>query len=367
MTNLAVKLSLSMASIMIISGCSYSSDELFPSLFTGDTQEEMSVQSSSDDVIPGLGSGNFEPVSVSEGNNTGTFVGQKVVTFRNELAQVQASIRANNEQLQQIRASVINNALQYHKVVGNIEAKLQVGTTPGNPMMYQMLQAAQNNVQVMNTNTMALSQLAQKVSSDTANTTYLADSIRAAYNISGAVDEDHRQLRILEGETNQTALIINSLLSEINNDVARQQQYIETAKNNISALGSAIKTGSYGVSNVPLNNVALGTYNNYSQSAGGSAVSGKPLMSIKFNKSKVDYKDALQKAVSSAKAKKANAMFNIVAISPAGGSQLSTAAAKNNATLVFQDMIDMGVGADRISLSARSGNVTSSEVQIFVK
>lgn len=354
-----------MASIMLISGCSYSSDDLFPSLFGSDAQEEMSVQDTSDATVPVLGSGNFEPVAVSEGNNTGTFVGQKVVTFRNELAQVQASIRANNAQLQQIRGSIINNALQYHKVVGNIEAKLQVGTTPGNPQMYQMLQAAQNNVQIMNANTMALSQLSQKVSSDTANTTYLSDSIRAAYNISGAVDEDHRQLRILEGETNQTSLVINSLLSEINNDAARQQQYIETAKNNIASLSNAIKVGSYGVSNVPMN--TLGN-SSYAPSASASAgVAGKPLFSVKFNKSKVNYKDGLKQAVKSAQAKKSNVIFDVVAISPAGGSQISTAAAKNNATLVFQDMIDMGVGADRINLSAKSGNVTSSEVQIFVR
>ncbi len=364
MAKLAVKLSLSMVSLAILSGCSYSSDELFPSLFGADAQDEMSIQDTSDATVPVLGSGNFEPVAVSEGNNTGTFVGQKVVTFRNELAQVQSSIRANNAQLQQIRGSIINNALQYHKVVGNIEAKLQVGTTPGNPQMYQMLQAAQNNVQVMNTNTMALSQLAQKVSSDTANTTYLSDSIRAAYNISGAVDEDHRQLRILEGETNQTSLIINSLLSEINSDVARQQQYIETAKNNIAALSNAIKVGSYGVSNVPLSSVNSGYAPVMSAPA---ATSGKPLFSVKFNKSKVNYKDGLKQAVKSAQAKKPNVIFDVVAISPVGGSQISTAAAKNNATLIFQDMIDMGVGADRINLSAKSGNVTASEVQIFVR
>lgn len=61
-------------------------------------------------------------------------------------------------------------------------------------------------------------------------------------------------------------------------------------------------------------------------------------------------------------------MFDVVAVSPAKGSQLSAAAAKNNATQIFQDMIEMGVGAEKINLSAKtSGDVTSSEVQIFVK
>ncbi len=144
MTKSAANLSLLMASLFVISGCAYSSDALFPSLFGSNEQEEFASSNDSDEnAIPGLGSTNFEPVKVSEGGNTGTFVGQKVVMFRTELAQLQNAIRINNGQLQQIRASVVNNALQYHKLIGMIEAKLQVGTTPGNPNMFSMLDGAQ--------------------------------------------------------------------------------------------------------------------------------------------------------------------------------------------------------------------------------
>ena len=241
-----------------------------------------------------------------------------------------------------------------------IEAKLQVGTTPGNPQMFSMLQNAQNNVQVMNANTNALTQLSARVSSDAANTTYLVDSIRAAYGISGAVDEDHRQLRVLENEANQTSILINSLLAEINNDIARQQQYIETAKNYIVDLSSSIKTGSYGVNNVPLGNAAAPAA--YGTAKSG-VHSGKPLFVAKFNKSDVKYKDGLKRAVSSAVSRKPGVMFDVVAVSPASGSHLSAANAKNNATKIFQEMIEMGVGADKINLSARTtADVTASEV-----
>ena len=258
MTKSATKLSLMMFAVFVMGGCSYSSDALFPSLFGSDEQENIASGSmeASEEAVPGLGSTNFEPIKISEGGNTGTFVGQKVVMFRSELTQLQSAIRSNNAQLQQIRASVINNALQYHKVVGMIEAKLQVGTTPGNPNMFAMLEGAQNNVQVMNSNTNALSQLAARVSADAANTDYLVDAIRASYSISGAVDEDHRQLRILENEANQTSILMNSLLNEVNSDIVRQKQYISTANDNIAGLASAIKVGSYGVNNVPLSTSA---------------------------------------------------------------------------------------------------------------
>ena len=361
MTKITVKMFLSSLAIFAASGCTYSSDALFPSLFGTDAQEDMAVQESvPEGAVPDLGSTNFEPVEIKEGSATGTLVGQKVVTFRSELSQLQTSISNNNAQLQQIRASVINNALQYHKVIGMIEAKLQVGTTPGNPQMFGMLQNAQNNIQVMNANANTLSQLAAKVSSDAANTDYLVDSIRAAYAISGAVDEDHRQLRILENEANQTSILMNSLLGEINSDILRQQQYIETAKENIVGLSEAIKTGSYGVNNVPLAGVD-------SQSRFGmqTGVSGNPLFVAKFNKPGVNYKEGLRQAVSSAVSKKPGVIFDVVAVSSAKG---SPAIAKNNATQIFQEMIDMGVGADKINLSARtSGSAETSEVQIFVR
>lgn len=367
MKKLAIKMSLSALSIMFISGCTYSSDALFPSLFGSDEQEN-SISNDNADVkdgdLPVLGSTNFEPLEISAGGNTGTFVGQKVATFRNELSQLQNSIRNQNAQLQKIRGSVINNALQYHKVIGMIEAKLQVGTTPGNPQMYGMLQSAQNNIQVMNANTNALGQLSSRVAADSANTTFLLDSIRAAYSVSGAVDEDHRQLHIMENEANQTSILISSLLSEVNNDISRQQQYISTAKTYLIDLDGAIKSGSYGVSNVPLSNTNLAPMN----VGNTSHAAGKPLFVAKFNKTGVKYKEGLKQAVNSAQAKKPSVMFEVVAVTPLNGNQLSTASAKNNATQIFQEMIDMGVGADKISLSAKnSAAATSAEVQIFVK
>ena len=368
MKNIAIRLSLASLSIFAFSGCTYSSDALFPSLVGMDSSQEIAVSDSNGKTadIPELGNTNFKPLEISQGGNTGTFVGQKVVSFRSELAQLQNAIRKHNEDLQKIRGSVINNALQYHKLIGTIEAKLQVGTTPGNPQMFNMLQGAQNNIQVMNANTIALNQLATRVSSDAAMTNYLLDSIRAAYSVSGAVDEDHRQLRILENETNQTSILIGSLLQEINSDAARQQQYIETARNYIVDLNSAIRAGSYGVNNVPLSSGV--SYNAPASFAKRSTSSGSPLFTAKFNKTDVKYHDGLKQAVSRAIEKKPGVMFEVVAVSPANGNALAKNSAQNNASQIFQDMIDMGVGAERISLSSKtSAAVNGAEVQIFVK
>lgn len=373
----AIKLSVVSMLALALSACAFSRDALFPSLVGSDYQEA-SVDPSSqnaavaDTTIPNLGTTSFEPIAVSKGGNTGTFVGQKVVSYRNDLTQLQGAIKTHNAELQKVRASIISNAQAYHKATGAMEAKLQVGTTPGNPQMYAMLQSAQNNIQVMNANAIALNQLSARVTSDATMTANLLASIRSSYVISGAVDEDHRQLRILENETNQTSILINSLLSEINLDAARQQQYVETAGSYLISLDSAIRQGNYGIgSTIDTSTVIPHTSATVARSssiAPASIGNGKPLFVAKFNRQDVDYKPALRSAVEGARSRKANVMFDVVAVSPASGNQISATNARNNANQIFQEIIAMGVGADKVTISARTNaSVTAPEVQIFVR
>jgi hypothetical protein len=151
------------------------------------------------------------------------------------------------------------------------------------------------------------------------------------------------------------------LLNEVNSDISRQKQYVNTASDTVVGLSSAIKVGSFGVNNVPL--YTGNTNSSFGGVAPASTVSSStPLFVAKFNKSDVKYQEGLKQAVSSALSKKPNVIFDVVAISPSTG---ASAVAKNNATQIFQEMIDMGVSAANINLSAKSGN--TSEVQIFVK
>ena len=364
MSNLT-KLS-SLLMVAALGGCTYSSDAIFPSLFGSDTQEQTLEERNAAEAGIVLGDTNFEPVNVSEVSNTGTFVGQKVVTFRSELSQLQNSIKNNNAELQKIRTSVVNNALQYHKTIATIEAKLQVGTTPGNPHMFDMLAQAQNNIQVMSTNSAALNQLSAKIAADTANTDYLVESIRSAYSISGAVDEDHRQLRVLENEAGQTSILMHSLLNEVNSDIARQQQYVDTANNNIAKLSDAIRVGSFGVSNVPLSRAPLAPITvgrNHQTMQAPAMVGGKPLFAAKFTSNNVNYKDGLKQAVGNAVAKKQDVIFDVVAVNT-----LQSNNAHDYASKVFQDIIAMGVSADRVNISSKTdAKASAPAVMVYVR
>ena len=348
-----------------LGGCTYSQDAIFPSLFGSDVQEQAAENQANAGIV--LGTTNFEPVNVSEVSNTGTFVGQKVMTFRSELSQLQNSIKTNNAELQKIRNSIINNALEYHKTIAEIETKLQVGTTPGNPHMFEKLAKAETNIQIMNTNSASLNQLSGKVSADTANTDYLVEAIRSAYSISGAVDEDHRQLRILENEAGQTSILMHSLLNEVNSDIVRQQQYVKTANLNISKLSDAIRVGSFGVNNAPLSKSPVLSLNETASAVSGAEVTAnvddRPLFAVRFAGKNVDYKEGLKKAVENAVAKKKDVIFDVVAVN-----KLKSSEANEYASNIFQEVVALGVTADRVNISSKVDiEAEYPSVMIFVR
>ena len=346
-----VKLSSVLMMTAVFGGCASSSDSVFPSLFGSDVQEQTLNEKNLAEADLSLGKTNFKPVYIADVKNTGTFVGQKVMSFHKELTQLQKSIKANNAELQELRTSVINNALQ-------------VGTTPGNPQMYEILSRAQNNIHTMSSNSAALNQLSTKVAADTANTDYLIEAIRSAYSISGAVDEDHRQLRVLENEASQTSVLMHSLMAEVNSDISHQQKYVDTANNNIASLSDAIRVGSYGVENPPLSTASYArTDNRTRETSALASVSGKPLFAVNFSSPSVNYKEGLKQAVSSATAKKQNVIFDVVAVNPVNG-----ASSQSYATKIFQDIVAMNVPAERVNLSSKTdAKASSPAVMVFVR
>ena len=57
---------------------------------------------------------------------------------------------------------------------------------------------AQQQLGTVNADIGRMNNLANRVSADAAMSSYLLEATRAAYGLSGAIDEDHRQLAVLE-------------------------------------------------------------------------------------------------------------------------------------------------------------------------
>ncbi|MCK5297166.1 MAG: hypothetical protein KAJ75_09785 [Alphaproteobacteria bacterium] len=371
---------LTIITAVALCGCSFASDALFPSLSGDETAESIPITSVANesfsvdtaDATPVMGSTNFKPLTVTPGNRTGTFVGKKVVTFRTELWQLQETIRRRNTELQSIRNKSAEDTRKYHEIGAFINARLQLGTTPGNPKMRSKWRGAQRQIQLMSNNVAMMNQLATQVASDSAMTAYLLDSIRAAYNISGAVDEDHHQLRILEDETNQTAVLIERLLNELNHDISRQQQYLNNEDNNLKTLAMAIKNGQlYGAS--ISNAIESATQeiggNSFSSPLPSASVEGRrPLVVIRFDRANVPYEQALYQAIKRALERHPETSFDLIAVTPSGGLKKSASDSRRNAEMVLRSLTNMGLPTSRIRLSAMTNASShSNEVHLYIR
>ena len=271
----------------------------------------------------------------------------------------------------------MGNAQQYQQLIGAINAKLQVGTTPGNPVLVNQWSQAQSILEKIDGDVAAMNSLSTEVSSDSSLAAFLLESTRATYGISGAVDEDHRQLAILEDETNKTVVTIDRLLNELSEDTSRQNLYLGRERNNLTTLSVAIKNGElFGAS---LANRAYYTAAPLASRApaprGASAASlanRRPLVVIRFDRENVDYESALYTAVSEALQRKPNADFDLVAVAPSRGGPAKTALAMNtskrNADAVMRSLTNMGLPASRVKLSAITSNAAeTSEVHLYVR
>jgi hypothetical protein len=380
------------AGVLALAGCSFSSDSLWPSL-TGEAPsadapaaQSVAIQPSAGERAgspliggpPPLGSTNFEVRPPAPTQPTGTFVGEKVIQLRGDLVRLQDSIRGHNGTLQSLRATTAQNALNYHQTVAGIESRLQVGTTPGNPQLVDQWNSAQRQLEQVNTDISNMNALANRVSSDAALSTYLLESVRAAYGLSGAVEADHEQLAVLEDDTNQTVVLIDRLLTELSDDIRRQSSYAANERNDLNTMAVAIKNGElFGTSlaNRSFGGGAMASApgaSSFPAPASTGVAGRRPLVVIRFDRPGVEYEQPLYSAVRRALETRPEAIFDVIAVSPQSANQgrnaLDANQAKRNAQTVFRSLQEMGLPPGRVALSAQSApDARTNEVRIYVR
>ena len=385
----AKSLAATLSTALVLVSCSFASDVLWPSLTGEDpsgtpsssaqsippSQAEMNDQPllSSAAPPPRLGSGQFTPTPVTQGAPTGTFVGQKVQQFRGELERLTTQVRAENDQLQQIRRETADHSQRYHTTVAAINARLQVGTTPGNPILVSQWNASQSLLDQIGSDVARMSSLSNDVAATSSLAAYLLESTRATYGLSGAVDEDHRQLAILEDEVNRTVVLIDRLLNELSSDVSRQSAYLAGERRNLIAMSLAIKNGEmYGSS------LANAAFTGAAPAAAAGRANGagdaprRPLVVIRFDRPNVAYEQALYSALSGALNRRPGATFDLVAVAPQSGTPAEVSSAQNrskrDAERVLRSMSEMGLPMERVRLSATSSpGAQSNEVHVYVR
>jgi hypothetical protein len=310
-----------------------------------------------------------QPASADQ---TGTFTGQKVVELRGELEKLQNDLNDNNNALQQIRSKTVEDSQRYHATVAAISSRLQVGTTPGNPVLVEQFNQALSDLEHINGDIGQMNQLSTKITSDSTLAGFLAENTRAAFRLSGAVDEDHRQLAILQDEVSRTEVLIDRLLKEISEDIARQTNYISTERSNLNTLAASVKDGE--ILGASLSNRAVTAAFGAASSRPGVARSlagRRPLVVIRFDRPNVAYEQALYSAVSRTLERQPSATFELVAVAPSTGGAarvaLNTNMARRNAENVMRSLLSMGLPESRVHVTAQtSAAAQTNEVHLYV-
>lgn len=370
----------SLGAALLLSGCSFSDLDFWSDAEgTPPAAEGQQTAQTGDGEVrvigggqPPIGATQFIPPGVTPGSETGTFVGQKVTELRDELIRLQNSIAAQNDELQRLRTDLVANSQQYHGTIAAVNARLQVGTTPGNPILVQQFTSAQADLDRIATEINKMNNLTAAVANNSTLSAYMAEAARAAFSVSGAVDEDHRQLAILEDEVNRTAVLIDRLLKELNSDVRRQTNYVTTERANLNLISAGIKSGElFGGSLV--NKAVLANTSAAGGVSGPVAITGRsPLVVIRFDRADVPYQQALYTAVSKTLERRPNALFDLVAVAPAKGGQariaLNSQKARQHAENVVRSLIEMGLPPNRVAVSAQTmAQAANNEVHLYVR
>jgi len=321
---------------------------------------------------------------------TESLVSRKIENLYDELNEVQQQVTAIAADLNEMQSVNEEKAAEYYAAVATINTQLQSGTTPGNPRLLKRVARAEANLEDLTQSIALLNQMGVDLSGTASQASFLLESVRAAYSLSGAVEEDHVRLAELEDSVNSTLVVVERLLDKINDDITRLTTYMSSERSNLRTLALAVTKGDLfgkSLANKPFSGLAsyspsenAGGLTGRAQSAQpGAARTGTgrppesvPLVKIRFDRPDVEYEQPLYMAVNEALELYPNAQFELVAIHPGEGNAAEVAIestkARRSAERVLRTLTQMGLPLERIELSySESGQAETSEVHLYIQ
>lgn len=310
-----------------------------------------------------------------------TITAKQIGTIQQRLYDLQAEIADKGTELQALQTVGQDLAANYYASVATINTQLQTGTTPGNPRLKARLDVAEDALDTLSGNVVDLNKLSLELADLATVSDFLQQEARAAYGLSGSVEEDHVRLSQLEDSIANTAVGIERLLNTVNDDITRAAAYMSSERDNLRVLALAISNGDlYGKSlaSRPFSSADNTNVANMASFAAPAPVSAngvvasqpkkmlqqpRPLMKIRFDRPDVDYSQALYMSVNDAMKQYPDSMFELVAVTPGLGNPAKRAIegtkARRNAEKVLRNMVQMGVDTNRVDLA----NLTKDDIQ----
>ena len=343
-----------------------------PSIFIGD--EEMMPE----DVTTFSDDGTLSRTEQISAEPSGTFVGQKIPSLREDFVAVSDAFMIHRDSYEEIKNRVYGAATQFYGTVAAINTKLQLGTTPGNPVLVKQYDEAQTELKNIESYSREVNLLNQKVTADAGVVALLKSTLNKTLRLAGAIDQDHRQLELLEDDTEKLEIDIARLINEITEEISRQAGFAKIENQNMLVMAVAIRNGEA---------MGTGILNRSFLAAQALAdagppdqqlevpqvnISGLPLVVIRFDDPDINYEKTLFDAIGTTVDKKSDASFGLVAVAPIGKNEgetrINSSKVKKYAERVLRSMVSFGLPSKKVALTAKtSGDVVVPEVHIYVQ
>ena len=323
---------------------------------------------------------------------TDSVVTPRVNTIEGELQRIQGQTESLARNIEGVQIDHDARIAEYYASVASINTQLQSGTTPGNPRLVAKLSEAEAQLEHLNNDLGRLNGLALDIADTASENAFLQESIRAAFGLSGAVEEDHVRLAQLEDTTHGTSILIERVLNMVNDSVTRLSAYVAGERQNLRTLSLGVTNGELFARNLsdrpfskvddfetanlrasaPVEDVTFQPLNGDVSSAAPVATGPRMLAKVKFDQPNVEFEQPLYTAISDALERFPNARFDLVAVNPTSGNAaqvaIETTRARRNAERVLRALTQQGLPMEKIDLSySESAEASSSEVHLYLK
>lgn len=327
------------------------------------TQDEAD---SPEDNIQTENNGKVEPIF--------TYVGQRILEMQEEFKKLDADIKQGEDNFEELKFNGIKSAENYHSIVAAIAARLQIGTTPGNPILLNQYEQAQTELAEVGAQGQNLVDVGNQIALFSTRVSYLLEQARSAKKLRGAVDEDHRNLSSFQDTLKRRNVDVLRTLEDLNETVRRRDIFLAAERRRLTQLANAISVGeSFGLGLGTLGSLPAIDNDDENSTQGrrseSNNVSPNPIAIFRIEEQD-NYEQNLFGAISATLDKAPKSKFTLVAVSSSAGNpseQAERAAnARNDVSKLISSLISMGMPVDRISVSSLSvANVENTEVRLY--
>ena len=322
--------------------------------------------------------GSLQRTEQIEAGASGTFVGQKINPLREDFVAVAEAFNIHRDSYEEIKSRVYGASTEFYGTIAAINTKLQLGTTPGNPVLVRQYDEGQSELDNIEEYMREINLLNQKVNADAGVVALLKSTLNKTLRLAGAIDQDHRQLELLEDDTEKLEIDIARLINEITEEISRQAGFAKIENQNMLVMAVAIRNGEA---------MGTGILNRSFLAAQALAdagppdqqldvpqvnITGLPLVVIRFDDPDINYEKTLFDAIGTTVDKKSDATFGLVAVAPIGKNEgetrINSSKVKKYAERVLRSMVSFGLPSKKVALTAKtSGDVVVPEVHIYVQ